>query len=63
MQYINPHGQRGAVLNRKSKMTNTYAVTLTSGKIEYVVASSEKAARAKIEVRFPGQVLSCVKAG
>lgn len=41
----------------------TYAITLTNGKVEYVIASSAKAARAKIETRFPGQVVSCVKAG
>lgn len=40
----------------------TYAIKLSNGKVEYVVASSAKAARAKIEVRHPGQVVSCVKA-
>lgn len=44
-------------------MSNTYAVKTADGKTHHVVASSAAAARAKIETRFPGQVISCVKAG
>ena len=43
-------------------MSNTYSVKTANGNTHYVVASSAAAARAKIEARFPGQVVACAKA-